>query len=86
MATFSKKLFELLNNKKPITIQEVIDRFAEKSFAVLLLLLLALPALPLPTGGLTHILEIIAMLVALELIIGRKTVWLPKRWSLKPLP
>jgi hypothetical protein len=38
------------------------------------------PALPLPTGGVTHVFEVIAMLLALELIVGRRQVWLPQRW------
>ena len=54
--------------------------FAEKAFAIIFLVLMALPALPLPTGGVTHITEIITMLLCLELIVGRRTVWLPKRW------
>jgi hypothetical protein len=41
---------------------------------------MALPALPLPTGGVTHLLEIVAMLLALELLVGRRQVWLPRRW------
>jgi hypothetical protein len=52
---------------------------------VLFLLLLALPALPLPTGGVTHLFELIAMLLALELIVGRRTVWLPERWREREL-
>jgi hypothetical protein len=47
---------------------------------VIFVLLLAVPALPLPTGGVTHVFELIAMLLALELIVGRRTVWLPERW------
>lgn len=86
MVTFSNKLQKLLSSKQPITLQILIDNFAEKSFAILFLLLLAMSALPLPTGGVTHILEIIAMLLALELIIGRNTVWLPRRWLYKELP
>ena len=43
--------------------------------------LLGLPALPLPTGGATHVFEIIAALLALELIVGRRQVWLPQRWQ-----
>jgi hypothetical protein len=42
-------------------------------------LLLAVAALPLPTGGVTHVFEAIAMLLALELVVGRRTVWLPER-------
>lgn len=64
----------------------LIDSFAEKSFALLFLLLMALPALPLPTGGITHIFEIIVMLLALELIAGRQAVWLPHKWLKKPIP
>ncbi len=47
---------------------------------------MAIPALPLPTGGVTHVFEIVVMLLALELIAGRKTVWLPKQWTDKKLP
>jgi len=43
-------------------------------------ILLGVPALPLPTGGATHVFEIIAALLALELIAGRRQVWLPQRW------
>lgn len=44
------------------------------------MLLLAVPALPLPTGGATHVFELIAMLLALQLIAGRDEIWLPERW------
>jgi hypothetical protein len=43
-------------------------------------LLLGPSALPLPTGGVTNVLEIIAMLLALQLILGRDRIWLPRRW------
>jgi hypothetical protein len=67
------------------TVGSLIELFGEKSFAVLFVLLLALPALPLPTGGVTHLFELIAMLLALELIVGRRTVWLPERWRRREL-
>ncbi len=41
---------------------------------------MAVPALPLPTGGATHVLEVVTMLLALELIAGRRTIWLPERF------
>ena len=44
------------------------------------MLLLGVPALPLPTGGATHVFEVIAVLLALQLIAGRDEVWLPRRW------
>ncbi|MEA2141353.1 MAG: hypothetical protein QOC91_1452 [Solirubrobacteraceae bacterium] len=62
------------------TLGGLIDVFGEGSFAIIFVLLMAVPALPLPTGGVTHVFEVITMLLALELIIGRRTVWLPDRW------
>jgi hypothetical protein len=58
----------------------LIDVFEEKSFAVVFIVLLGVPALPLPTGGATHVFEIITILVALQLVAGRDRIWLPKRW------
>jgi hypothetical protein len=57
-----------------------VDLFGQRSFAVLFVLLLGVPALPLPTGGATHVFELIAMLLALQLIVGRDQIWLPRRW------
>jgi hypothetical protein len=76
----SDQLEHWLRGDGPRTIGSLIDLFEEKSFAVLFVLLLAVPALPLPTGGVTHVFEVIAMLLALELIVGRRRVWLPERW------
>ncbi len=77
---FSKELHRWLKTADDKTLGGLIELFGEKSFAIIFLLLLALPALPIPTGGVTHVTELIAMLVCLQLIIGRKTIWLPKRW------
>jgi hypothetical protein len=77
---FSNTLEAWLKSGKNQTLAGLIAVFAEKSFAIVFLLLMALPALPLPTGGITHITEFITMLLCLELIIGRQTIWLPRRW------
>ena len=58
----------------------LVELFEEKSFAILFVVLLGLPALPLPTGGATHVFEIIAIVLALQLIAGREHIWLPERW------
>jgi hypothetical protein len=76
----SDRLERWFRSQEPKTVGSLIELFGEKSFAVLFVLLLAVPALPLPTGGVTHVFELIAMLLALELIAGRRTVWLPERW------
>src|SRR5919109_4961870 len=62
------------------TVGGLVDLFGQRSFAILFVLLLGVPALPLPTGGATHVFEVIAMLLSLQLIVGRDTVWLPQRW------
>jgi hypothetical protein len=65
---------------QPKTLGSLIELFEEKSFAVIFVVLLGVPALPLPTGGATHVFELIAMLLCLQLIVGRDEVWLPERW------
>ena len=62
------------------TLGSLIELFGQKSFAIVFVVLLGVPALPLPTGGATHVFEIIAALVAVELIAGRDQLWLPRRW------
>jgi hypothetical protein len=63
------------------TLGSLVATFGERSFAIVFALLMALPALPLPTGGATHVLEVVTMLLSLELIAGRREIWLPRRWA-----
>jgi hypothetical protein len=58
---------------------DLVEVFGKRSFAIAFVLLLALPALPLPTGGVTHVFEVIAVLLALQLMVGRDEIWLPRR-------
>jgi hypothetical protein len=83
--TLSDRLERWLSGQGTKTIGSLIDVFEEKSFAVLFVLLLSVPALPLPTGGVTHVFEVIATLLALELIVGRRKVWLPERWRAREI-
>jgi hypothetical protein len=76
----SDELEQWLGGDQPKTLGRLIEVFGARSFALLFVLLMAVPALPLPTGGVTHVFEIITMLLALELIVGRQSVWLPQRW------
>jgi hypothetical protein len=62
------------------TVGGLIELFEEKSFALLFVFLLGVPALPLPTGGVTHVFEILAVLLAAQLVVGREQIWVPKRW------
>ncbi len=76
----SDELEQWLDGEEPKMLGSLIDVFGERSFAIVFALLMALPALPLPTGGATHVLEVITALLALELIAGRREIWLPARW------
>jgi hypothetical protein len=81
----SDRLEGWLEGEQPKTVGNLIELFGEKSFAILFVLLMALPALPLPTGGVTHVFEVIVVLLALELIIGRRLIWLPERFKRREL-
>jgi hypothetical protein len=69
-----------LEGESDKTLGSLVELFGEKSFAILFVFLLGVPALPLPTGGATHVFEIIAALLALQLIVGRDQIWLPQKW------
>lgn len=77
---FSDQLEGWLTGEGEKTLGTLIRTFGDKSFAILLVVLLALPATPLPTGGISHLFLIIGALIAVEMILGRKEVWLPRRW------
>jgi hypothetical protein len=77
---FSKQLDDWLKSDKPKTLGGLGEVFGEKSFAVGVLLLMFIPALPLPTGGITHVFEAITVLLGAEMVIGVRTIWLPARW------
>jgi hypothetical protein len=76
----SDELERWLGSDGEKTLGSLVELFEEKSFAILFVLLLGVPALPLPTGGATHVFEVVAVLLALELIAGREEIWLPQRW------
>jgi len=82
---FSHGLESWLRSDGTKTLGELTTVFGEKSFAVAILLLMFLPALPLPTGGVTHVFEAITVLLAAQMVLGRKTIWLPERWRRREL-
>jgi hypothetical protein len=83
---FSERLENWLRSDGDKTVAGITEVFGDKAFAVAFGILMALPALPLPTGGLTHIFEVIVALLALEMIVGRRTPWLPERLQKRKLP
>jgi hypothetical protein len=76
----SEQLQGWLSGDGDKTLASLIELFQEKSFAILFVVLLGVPALPLPTGGATHVFEIVAVILAAQLIAGRDQIWLPQRW------
>jgi hypothetical protein len=76
----SDELERWLGSDGDKTLSGLIALFENKSFAICFVLLLGVSALPLPTGGATHVFEIVAVLLAFQLVIGREEIWLPQRW------
>lgn len=79
--SFSHELQAWLESDHDKTLGTLITVFAEKAFAVTIMMLMFLPALPLPTGGISHVFEAIVVVIAAQMVLGRRTVWLPERWE-----
>jgi len=82
---FSDSLERWLESDGVKTLGAIGEVFAEKSFAVTVVLLMIVPATPLPTGGITHVFGAIAVVLGAEMAAGLRTIWLPKRWQAHPL-
>ena len=82
---FSEDLEAWLSSDGVKTLGVLGDAFGEKSFAVTILLLMFVPALPLPTGGITHVFEVVTVLLAIQMVLGRRTIWLPRRFQEREL-
>ena len=82
---FSDQLETWLTSDGSKTIGDLGRVFSEKSFAVTILFLMFVPALPLPTGGVTHVFEVITVLLAGEMVVGARSIWLPARWKERAL-
>jgi hypothetical protein len=85
-AAFSDRVEGWLRGAGPHTLGALGDVFGDKGFAVTIMLLMSLPALPLPTGGISHVLELIALIGSLQTVLGRTTVWLPRALRDRELP
>ncbi|HRD70079.1 MAG TPA: exopolysaccharide biosynthesis protein [Legionella sp.] len=80
-ARASDTLLEIANDKKSgqLTYQSILDRLGESAFGIALLFFALPSALPFAAiPGISFFFSIPIALFALQLIIGRKTLWLPK--------
>ena len=80
-APLGERLHTWLHAPGPKTIRGLLDGFGPQAFAMSFVLLAAPSALPIPTGGLTDVLNVIALLIAAQLVLGRAEPWLPKRFA-----
>ena len=55
------ELEEWLDCDQPKTLGNLVEAFDPRSSALALVLLMAVPALPIPTGGATHVLEVVSI-------------------------
>jgi hypothetical protein len=81
---FSDQLARWLAEDGPRTLGYLADVFGGRGFATAVLVLMSPAALPLPTGGVTHLFEGVAVLLGLEMALGRTTIWLPRRLRERP--
>jgi hypothetical protein len=77
--TFTDTLEHWLNDDSPKSLGDLGNVFAEKSFAAATVLLMIVGGLPIPTGGVALLFEVMAAIVAAQMVLGRRTIWLPAR-------
>lgn len=77
---FSVELEHWYIHNKTKTVGDLLNFFEERSFAVLFLIFMFIPSLPIPTGGVTTLILIPGTIIAsLQMIFGRRALWLPKK-------
>ncbi|MCA9329841.1 exopolysaccharide biosynthesis protein [Candidatus Saccharibacteria bacterium] len=76
---FSQEIDQWLSASGKKTVGDLQTMFGEKSFAILILIFMFIPALPIPTGGITTVFLIPASIFAsVQMMLGKKSLWLPK--------
>ncbi|MDQ7772739.1 MAG: exopolysaccharide biosynthesis protein [Elusimicrobiales bacterium] len=74
-----RKLLTLEHSADGVTLGEVFGRIGDRGFGLLLLILSLPSALPLPAPGYSTPFGILLFILALQMIYGRRTPWLPAR-------
>ncbi len=74
-----------IDSDEATTLGSLNDAFGEKILATACLTLMAPSALPIPSGGATHVFEAAAIVFAAQMVLARRSVWLPQRWRHKEL-
>ncbi len=82
---FSTDLRKWLADESPKTVRTIMETFGVRASPAAVIVLMAIPALPLPTGGVSHIVGAVAFLISLQLIAGVEVIWLPDSLKAKEL-
>jgi hypothetical protein len=83
---FSVELNSWYNKNQSKTVGDLLLFFEERSFAVLFLVFMFIPSLPIPTGGITTFVLIPGTIIAsLQMVFGRRALWLPNKIDKIPL-
>lgn len=88
MAQLSKDLHRFFIEEPPaeqVTLADVLQLAGERTFGFLFVLLALPSALPVPAAGYSVPFGIVMLLLAVQLIIGAKTPWLPLRIMNHPI-
>jgi len=68
-----------------VSLEEVLTRAGERAYGILLLLLSIACFIPVLPPGTSGVVGALMILVALQLLLGRRQLWLPARWRRKRL-
>lgn len=64
-----------------VTLSDILNLAGERTFGFLFVLLSFPSALPIPAPGYSTPFGLVMLLLAVQLIVGRRRPWLPKKWQ-----
>jgi len=88
MAQLSQDLHQFFIEAPPaeqVTLASVLELAGERTFGFLFVLLALPSALPIPAAGYSVPFGVVMLLLAVQLIVGAKTPWLPSRIMHRPI-
>ena len=87
-SSLSQNLQDLLSgySGQPIPLGDIFTRVGDKGFGILLIFLSLPSALPVPAPGYSTPFGILLAVLGLQMLVGRRTPWLPARVAQKQIP
>lgn len=88
MARLSKELHRYFfeeDRGETVSLAQIIALEEEKVFGIVLAILALPSALPLPAVGYSTVFGIVIFLIAIQLVVGRKQLWIPLSWQRKTI-